>query len=94
MYIKWFNWIIMLVIIYAIKILGVTRILKSSQRNGKLPLPWQKQSNYLVITIYANGYTFNFYLRNQHYTYPYLYNIMLPIDWQVKVLLDKLPRQH
>ena len=32
---------------------GVTKILQLSQRNGKLTLPWQEQSNYLVITIYG-----------------------------------------
>ena len=41
--------------------LGVPRILQSSQRNVKLPLPWQKQSNYPVITnmvqrCYDQGY--------------------------------------
>ena len=30
-----------------------TRIIQLSQRNGKLPLPQQKQGNYPVITIYA-----------------------------------------
>ena len=34
--------------------LEVTRILQLYQRNGKPPLPWWKQGNYPVITIYAN----------------------------------------
>ena len=42
------------------KKLGVTRIIPFSQLNGKLPLPRQKQVNYLVIPIYATSYLPNF----------------------------------
>ena len=33
--------------------LGVTKISRFSQCNGKLPLPLRKKGNYLVITIYG-----------------------------------------
>ena len=39
-------------IVYARKKSGGVRVLQFSQRNGELPLPWRKQGNYPVITIY------------------------------------------
>ena len=40
------------IILYDIqKKTGVTRIIPLPQINGKLPLPWWKQGNYLVISI-------------------------------------------
>ena len=39
-----------------LKKLGVTIILQFSQRNGKLTLPWKRQVNHPVITIYGSGY--------------------------------------
>ena len=52
-YINWFDWILFFDdrICYTKKS-GVTRVIKFSQRNGKLPLQRQKQGNYPVITIY------------------------------------------
>ena len=54
-YINWFTWIIFFGdhICY-MKKLGAIRILQFSQRNGKLPLPWRNQGNYMVIPICAS----------------------------------------
>ena len=37
------------------KKLGVVIILQLSQRNGELPLPWKKQGDFPVITVYRHG---------------------------------------
>ena len=60
MLINWFTWII-----YShdhkcyAKKMGITVIIKFYPLNSKIPLPWWKQGNYLVITIYANNLWLN-----------------------------------
>ena len=65
MYINWFICIIIFDdrICY-IKELGVMIIIQFYQRNSKLMLPWQKQVNQPVITIYAEGYSSKYMANN------------------------------
>ena len=60
MYIKWFTRIIFFDDHICYEKIEVTRILQFSQRNGRSPLTWQKQGNYLLMPIYDGNRTCKF----------------------------------